>query len=176
MFILLVIPAAFVWMLITGRFTFESFAIGVVVGAIVLSIAEGLPRRLATLPKQLAAFALYTVRLLIDIVLSGVKVAQIVLDPKLPIKTGILRVETHSTDEGIAAVSAHGITITPGQLVVDFDVDNSAMYVHCLDIESSMATSDADQRARLVLINRMLLVPSAAPALKDATEEVPQNG
>jgi multicomponent Na+:H+ antiporter subunit E len=61
--------------------------------------------------------------------------------------------ETHSAS--IAALSAHAITITPGELVVDFD-GAKVMYVHCLDTEATSKTADPAQAARLKLLRRVL--------------------
>ena len=55
----------------------------------------------------------------------------------------------------IAAFSAHGITITPGELVVDFDGART-MFVHCLDVEASAQSAPAAQAKRLQLLRRIL--------------------
>ena len=55
---------------------------------------------------------------------------------------------------GASAFSAHGITITPGELVIDFD-GSRAMYVHCLDVEASAASAPGAQAKRLKLLRRI---------------------
>jgi multicomponent Na+:H+ antiporter subunit E len=92
-----------------------------------------------------------------DIWLSSVDVARRVLNPDMPLNPGILRVDTQDEDESdiTAAFSAHGITITPGELVVDFD-GSLTMYVHCLDMEESAKHAVAAQARRLKLLRRII--------------------
>src|SRR5690606_30403999 len=62
--------------------------------------------------------------------------------------------ETQVEDSVIAGASAHSITVTPGQLVVDFD-GTKTMYVHCLNVEEAAETLDRDQTRRLKALKRI---------------------
>ncbi len=156
--ILLAIPLALLWMIVTANISAESFLVGFIVSALIMILTNTervqIDRR--HLPGQLRALAIYTVTLMRDIWLSSVDVTKRVLNPKLPINPGVLRVETMDPDESefTAAFSAHGITITPGELVVDFD-GSRAMYVHCLDVEASAANAPGAQAKRLKLLRQI---------------------
>jgi multicomponent Na+:H+ antiporter subunit E len=65
----------------------------------------------------------YIVILVIDMVLSGIQVAIIVLSPTMPIRQGIIAIHSNCTSEVGTALSAHAITLTPGELVVEIDDD-----------------------------------------------------
>lgn len=155
----LALPSAVVWMFITDRVTIDGFFLGFVVSLILLRVLApqvGGPFRLRTLPSQLWAALTYIATLSRDIMLSSVDVARRVLDPALPLNPGIVTVATQDKDESdfAAAFSAHGITITPGELVVDFEGAHT-MVVHCLDVESCSQNADRAQARRLALLRRM---------------------
>jgi multicomponent Na+:H+ antiporter subunit E len=146
-------------MILTASISIGSFLVGFLLG---FAILFGLKMNTIQIngrriPGQIAAFVVYTVTLLRDIWNCSVDVAKRVLNPKMPMNPGIIAVPTQDPDEGdfTAAFSAHGITITPGELVVDFD-DSHTMYVHCLDVEASAQNADGAQTKRLKLLRRMI--------------------
>ncbi|MBA3868195.1 MAG: Na+/H+ antiporter subunit E [Anaerolineae bacterium] len=156
---LLAIPFAIVWMILTATLSVGSFLVGFLVGfAILFSLKlNTIHVNGRRLPSQLLAFVVYSVTLARDIWICSVDVAKRVLNPAMPMNPGIIAVRTQDPDEGdfTAAFSAHGITITPGELVVDFDGSHT-MFVHCLDVEASSQNADAAQMKRLKLLRRMI--------------------
>jgi len=155
---ILAIPMAFLWMIVCGSVTPGSFIVGYGLGfAILLMIkAERIQIDPRKLPDQTKALAIYFVTLLRDIWNSSIGVAKLVLNPDLPINPGMIPVQTQDADESdfVAAFSAHGITITPGELVVDFEGSHT-MFVHCIDVEASGKTLDDAQTKRLTLLKRI---------------------
>lgn len=156
---LLAVLFAVLWMIVTASVTLGSFAVGFVLGiAVILGLKlEHAHMNFRRLPDQLVAFVIYIITLAKDIWMCSVDVAKRVLNPNLPMNPGIIAVRTQDADESdfAAAFSAHGITITPGELVVDFD-GNHTMYVHCLDVDSSSQNADAAQLKRLKLLRRIM--------------------
>ncbi len=157
--LLLSVPMALIWIIVTSSVSFGSFLVGYVLGFAILMLlrAQNLELNWQRLPDQIAAFVVYVVTLGRDIVLSSVDVARRVIKPTMPLNPGILAVPTQDIDESeaIAAFSAHGITITPGELVVDFRGSHT-MYVHCLDVEASSKNADQAQTKRLHLLRRIM--------------------
>lgn len=155
---LLAVPLAVLWVIVSSSVSLGSFAVGYLLGfAILLMIkVEHISLERGRLPDQIKALGVYFVRLLRDIWNSSIGVARVVLNPDMPINPGIIAVPTQdeNASDFVAAFSAHGITITPGELVVDFD-ENHTMYVHCLDIEASGQTLDDAQANRLKLLKRI---------------------
>ncbi len=156
---LFAIPFAVIWMIVTSGLTPGGFLVGYVLGfAILLSLRlENSRIEFRRLPDQIAAFFIYIVTLARDVWLCSVDVAKRVLNPNLPLNPGIIEVSTQDPDQSdfIAAFSAHGITITPGELVVDFEGSHT-MYVHCLDVDASTKNADTAQRKRLKLLRRIV--------------------
>lgn len=155
--LLAAIPFAIGWGLISDHFTLSSLVFGYIIGlgmmwALRDQIVRVNPLRL---PVQVIEGLAYLLILLFEILQSGIDVARRVLSPKMNLKPGIIAVPVQDDDQVIAALSALSITITPGQLVVDFD-GSKVMYVHCLDVEASAPRLDDDQRRRLSRLRRIL--------------------
>lgn len=157
--LLLAIPFAIVWMIVTASVNLGGLLVGFVLGcAVLLSLKQHkLQINYKRLPDQIAAFFIYMVTLARDIWMCSVDVAKRVLNPTIPMNPGIIAVRTQDPEEGdfTAAFSAHGITITPGELVVDFDASHT-MFVHCLDVDASQKNADAAQTKRLHLLRRII--------------------
>ncbi|MBX3084255.1 MAG: Na+/H+ antiporter subunit E [Anaerolineae bacterium] len=163
------IPMALAWMLLTSMPTLEGFGVGLVLSIAVLTLLfSNEPSPIPTwrdLPSRVAAAVVYFVILLRDIFLAAIDVAKRVIDPAMPLNPGIIATATQfepttpeeeAVADTIAAISAHGITITPGELVVDFD-GNKTMYVHCLDVVASSNVAESNQAKRLKLLRKILL-------------------
>jgi multicomponent Na+:H+ antiporter subunit E len=156
---LLSIPLALLWMIITSNVSLGSFAVGYLIGVAVLLLLHSGSKgfRWRQLPGQVMAFVVYVVTLGRDVLLSSIDVAWRVLQPQMPLNPGIIAVSTQDSDEDevVAAFSAHGITLTPGELVLDFD-GSRTMYVHCLDVDASSQSAPHAQTKRLHLLKQIL--------------------
>lgn len=167
---LLSVPMAFLWMIFARQVSIEGFIVGYIFGFGVMTVVrlntsfenKDEPISLIKIPGQLVALVIYIIRLSIDVFLSGIDVGKRVINPALPINPGIQRIYTQDerNNELVSALSAHSITITPGELVVDFETDadgKTVLIVHALDTEASdIAKLDRDQVNRLKLIKRIL--------------------
>lgn len=157
------LPLAMGWTIYTAQPTPGNFLLGYVFSiAVVLATGlRGESLRLRSAPRQLYNLVAYTVYLATEVLSAGVKVSGVILSPSLPISPGISTVNTQDKTENelISAISAHGITITPGELVVDFEEtseDGIGMIVHSLNLDSSGQSLDEDQRKRLARIKGIL--------------------
>ena len=156
---LLSIPLALLWMVVTANISLGSFLVGDVVGMAVLLMTHSERQHLSWqhLPQQAVAFVVYVALLGRDVMMSSLDVARRVLQPVIPLNPGIIAVATQDVhqNEVLAAFSAHGITLTPGELVLDFDGAHT-MYVHCLDVEASSRSAPAAQEKRLHLLRQIM--------------------
>ncbi|MCY4145558.1 MAG: Na+/H+ antiporter subunit E [Chloroflexi bacterium] len=153
--LVMALPLALGWTIYTAQLTPGNLLLGFVFGIAADSATgfRGDTFRLKNPLRQLyslLAFVLYEAKV---VLLAGFDVARIILSPSLPIKPGLARVSTQDStkSELISAISAHGITVAPGELVVDFDEDADAaiMIIHCLNLDESAPQLDADQQRRL---------------------------
>jgi multicomponent Na+:H+ antiporter subunit E len=154
--ILLAVPLALLFMTLSNQWSLDGFAAGYVVGAAVLSITGIYPAQtnVKRLPHQLFWLAIYVVQLGWNILLSSIDVARRVLDPRLPVNPGEVVVSTQDKSMLKAALSAHIITVTPGEMVID--MDDNEMVVHTLDVEITQHTINQAQASRLKMLRRIL--------------------
>lgn len=159
-YLLLTMVFTMIWMIITAQLNPGGFLIGCAISLIVLLMLRPAAPvlRLARLPRQMVAALLYVLSLFWDICLSSIDVARRALSPNMRLKPGIIAVPVQDPQgrEIVAALAAHNITITPGELVVDFDAENRMMYIHCLDVEQSLAGAETAEKRRVTRLRDLL--------------------
>jgi len=69
-----------------------------------------------------------------SLVKSNIEVAKIVLNPKMPINTGIVKLKTNLTSDHDKLLLANAITLTPGTITLE--LEGNDLYVHVLNLES----------------------------------------
>lgn len=169
--LVLSVPMALLWMIFARQFTVPGFIIGYIFGLGVLVLVrantnfqeDDEPINLSSIPSQLLWLPVYIVKLTWDTFLSGFDVALRTIRPTMPINPGTARISTMDDEHSslVSALSAHWITITPGELVIDFEQDEETgthyLLVHVLDKEDSTQEKLVkEQQERLKLIRRIL--------------------
>ena len=160
---ILALPLAVGWTIYTAQPTPGNFLLGYVfsVSVVIATGHRGDSLRYKSAPRQLANLVAYTVFLASEVLFSGLKVSRVILTPSLPINPGISLVNMQDSTENqlVSAISAHGITITPGELVVDFEETGEAglkMIVHSLNMDTSGPNLEREQAMRLERIRGIL--------------------
>lgn len=130
-----------VWCLIVGSFTLHQMLFGVVLGgiyAISTQTWRSSVAPLSHLPKRFAYFAVYALILIpYDIVVSNFDLAKRLLRRTPLINPGIVRVTLGDIPPAASALVAHAITMTPGEIVVDYSDDGKMMYLHLIDVSAA---------------------------------------
>lgn len=67
------------------------------------------------------------------LILANISLAKIVLDPKLPINPGFVKISTGLKGDTGKLILANSITLTPGTLTVDVEEDE--LLIHWVDVE-----------------------------------------
>jgi multicomponent Na+:H+ antiporter subunit E len=151
-----------IWMIVGLWLVYLALTANLELGNVVLGllVATGLtlllrpPRGafdLRQVPAALLALGRYLFIVAFDAVRSGLVAARLVLDPALPVKPGIIAIPSGCDSELATALSAHAISLAPGELVVEIDEDG-VMYTHALD-----ATQAAEYVAEAQQLRRELL-------------------
>jgi multicomponent Na+:H+ antiporter subunit E len=130
-----------VWVAVTGAFTLPNLALGAAFGAgSLIFIRENIgktPFFLRVVPVlSLTRLFLY------ELMMSAIKVAALVLQPNMNLKSGIFAYETTLTKDSHITLLANLITLTPGTLTIDISDDRRTLYIHavdCSDIEATCA-------------------------------------
>ena len=126
-----------IWILITMVFSIPSLIAGIIM-ALITSIFAGemliITERKFHL-KRIWYTIEYIVKFTWELIKANFHVAYIVIHPLLPIKPGIVKVKTKLKRDSALTMLANSITLTPGTLTVDIDVDNQILYVHWIDVK-----------------------------------------
>ena len=141
------------WLALTGSFAPIDLALGVLLS---LALGAWTARMLwpddapALTLRQAGRFLFYIPHLLVSILMSAIQVAEVVLDPRMPIKPVLIghRAAFKRTVSSVAF--ANSITMTPGTLTVD--VEGDVFYIHCLAerFADDIATGDLERRVARV--------------------------
>lgn len=108
--------------------------------------------------------------LLLQIVISGVQVAKILLTPSLPIETSIVRFKVDFPNPHCKMILGNSITLTPGTLTVDIQGDE--FIVHAISPISfeGIASDNMPQHVLKLFTNEMHPVVSDFRVLKSREE------
>jgi multicomponent Na+:H+ antiporter subunit E len=132
---------ALAWGAVTGSFAEVNLFFGFVLGMMALYIIReqvGSDRYLRRF-WQIGTLALLFIY---ELVLSALRVAAIVLRPKIELKPGIIAYPLTVDRDFEITMLANLITLTPGTLSVDVSDDRRTLYVHCIDVPDKQATID----------------------------------
>ena len=136
--LLLNLLLALAWMALTGQFTPLNFAIGFVIGYLMLRLLQrpGDPKTYFQRGTLILRFGIFYLK---ELFISNLRVAATVLSPKMKITPAIVAVPLEVKSEMAISLLANLITLTPGSLTLDISEDCQVLYVH------SMYAEDIDQ-------------------------------
>lgn len=126
-----------VWLLLTLPFALPELMVGALVALLVafLPLPDGeLFAELPVLPKRILFAVIYLGVFLVAVIKSNMDVALRVLNPRLPINPGIVRVKTRLKSRLGRLILANSITLTPGTITVD--IDGEDLFIHWLSVTS----------------------------------------
>jgi len=133
--VLLFLFLMLLWVLLTPNDMQEIWA-GLAVAALVSLFTLKMEPVLGDIrltPKSLAFSVIYIFVFFKELVISNIDVAGRVINPKLPIKPGIVKVKTKLTSKIAKTILANSITLTPGTLTVD--IKDEYLYIHWIEIK-----------------------------------------
>ncbi|MCF7793119.1 MAG: Na+/H+ antiporter subunit E [Candidatus Cloacimonetes bacterium] len=135
--VFLFITLFLIWILLTGLHP-QELIIGAIVALIIMLIFLGSAEIFAEIkltPKAFVFWLIYIFVFLWELIKSNLDVAFRVLNPKLPINPGIVKVKTNLKSKIGRIILANSITLTPGTLTVETKDD--FFYIHWIDISST---------------------------------------
>lgn len=145
--ILLILVLTVLWCLVVGEFSIGQIVLGIVFAMIFVRVTgagRGRSIPLRQLPRR-AALLLFLLLALIpaDVIRSNFRIAARLLHFRPPLRPGILRLPLgQEISEVSVALEEHVITLTPGQMVIDYSADEHVAYVHALDVDEARAAAD----------------------------------
>lgn len=145
-----------VYLALTGNLELANLATGLLIGAGISLLVR--PQRLSIrwgrLPIALWSILRYLGVLFMDLIKSGIQVGGIILSPRPKIDPGIANIDASCKSELATALSAHAMTLTPGELVVEMD-DDGHLFIHCLNVSNSAQYAAEAQSLRRELLSKI---------------------
>jgi multicomponent Na+:H+ antiporter subunit E len=145
-----------VYLALTSNLELSNLILGLLI-ATGLTLLLRPPRgtfELRRLPGALVALGRYLFVVFFDAIKSGLVAARLVLDPALPVKPGIIAIPSDCDSELATALSAHAITLAPGEMVVEIGKDGT-MYAHALDATRAAEYVEEAQELRRELLRKI---------------------
>lgn len=146
-----------IYILLTSNLEGLNIAVGALIatGIIILLRPRAKPFSWHKVPIAIIAFIQYLGILVIDIIKGGIMVAKSVWNPNLKINPAIIAIPSGCESELATALSAHAISLAPGELVVEIDADGT-MYTHVLDVTQSSDYIEQAQLMRRELLSKII--------------------
>jgi multicomponent Na+:H+ antiporter subunit E len=125
------------WIMLNGSIAGDVLLVGIVAAALIaLLYRDGLSvvTEARFTPQAAAATVGYLGYFAKELVKSNLHIAAVVLDPKLPVHPGIVKVHTRLRSRMGRLLLANSITLTPGTLTVE--IEDEWLYVHWVTMEA----------------------------------------
>jgi len=135
-----VLILALTWALITGAFTVPNLLFGAVIGALASLLLRDRVQRPVLYREVGRVLSLFWL-LCVELMLSALKVAALVIRPRLKqhLRPAIIAFPLTAKTDAQIALLANLITLTPGTLSIDVSEDRSTLFVHVLTLTDKEA-------------------------------------
>lgn len=149
---------ALVWTAITGTFTAENFALGLLVGFVALAATRSVPG-LPSYSRRSVNAALLGLYVGYELVLSNMRVALDILRGPASQHPAVIDVPLDVRTDVEITLLAAAITLTPGTTAIGVSPDQRTMYVHLTnlrgnDVASARASIKAGFERRVLEVFR----------------------
>ena len=121
-----------VWIGVTNSLNIQELIVGAIVSFLIAKFFT--PKREFNLKDLAVKYIRFIPIFLKNLIESNIAVAKIVLNPKLPINTGIVKLKTDLTNEHDRLILANAITLTPGTITVE--LRDRELFIHVLNLDS----------------------------------------
>jgi multicomponent Na+:H+ antiporter subunit E len=139
--LLLNLLLAFIWMFLHNSWDPASFLIGYLLGLAMLYLLRRFLPNTFYFSKVLATVSLVLL-FLKELLLSGISVIKLLLNPKMEFRPGIFAFHTQLKSNIEITLLANLITLTPGTLTIEVSTEGNVLYIHAMDISDVEEVSD----------------------------------
>jgi len=147
--IILFIIGFIIWMLLGWPFDLQHALVGVFAAGLTAFITGSLfvrrPHHFMQISRYLW-FGYYVPLFLWECLKANIDVALLVINPKLPIRPGIVKIKTTLKSDTALTFLANSITLTPGTFCVDIKPEEGILYIHWITVESE----DVEKATQLI--------------------------
>lgn len=135
----------FLWLVVVSRFTLGSLVMGTIVGLLVPLLVRNFWVDRPVMHRPLLALGLFA-RVLGDIVVANVEVARLVLGPPGRLRPAFLELPLEISSPYVATILASIVSLTPGTVSIDIDMDRRLVLIHALNAPDPEAAVAAIKR------------------------------
>ena len=149
--ILIAVTLYVYWLLLSGHYEpwFVVSGLVLTVAIVAFTYAKGIVDAEGFPIERLGGGLMYWPWLAWQIALSAFNVARLILDPRLPISPGMVRVQAkQGTSVGLTTY-ANSITLTPGTISVEVSEPESCIWVHAITRDGADAFEDDAMNERV---------------------------
>ncbi len=132
---LLFVTLMLFWILLTSL-DFQEIIAGVITSLLIVLLTfkmEPIFADIKITPKSIVFSVIYIFVFIRELIISNIDVARKVIDPKLPIKPGIVKVRTKLKSKIGKTILANSITLTPGTMTTE--IKGEYLYIHWIEIK-----------------------------------------
>lgn len=124
------------WLLMTSFTDLQEISAGIVVALLVTLLSKVLfdSTKIRLGFKKIYQLVIYFLVLIWEMVKANFYMVSLVLRPKLPVNSGIVKIKTGLRNETALTILANSITLTSGTLTIHVDEAKGFLYVHCLQV------------------------------------------
>lgn len=138
------------WLALSGHYQWWLVAFGAVLSVLVVIFCfvkgigdgEGAPYGL------IARGLVYWPWLLGQILLSGLRVTRLILDPRLPISPALVKVDAEAKSAVGLVTYANSITLTPGTISIEASEKGRCIWVHAIERADAEGFSDDEMNRK----------------------------
>ena len=147
--LLLNLLLALAWMALTGVFDPLNFAVGFVLGYLMLRLLQRSddPKNYFQRAALIIRFVFFYIK---ELFVANLRVAGTVLSPHMSLTPAVVAIPLDARSELSISLLANLITLTPGSLTIDISADQRVLYVHTMysdDIERfQLSIKDLERR------------------------------
>lgn len=139
-----------IWMLLGWPFDIEHALVGIFAAGLVAFLTGDMftlrPHHFGHIRRYLW-FGYYVPMFLWECLKANVEVALLVINPRLPINPGIVKVKTTLKSDTALTFLANSITLTPGTFCIDIKPEEGVLYIHWINVK----TEDTVKATQLIV-------------------------
>lgn len=131
---LLNIFLALVWTFLQGELHASNFAIGLVLGYLVIAISQRILGNVAYVLKVVQVFG-FVVFVFWEIFTASLALAWLIVQPRLQLRPAVVAIPLDANSDLEIATLANLLTLSPGTLSLDVSTDARTLYVHTMVLD-----------------------------------------
>lgn len=121
------------WLLMANSFSAGNILLGAMTGWLIPYLTQSFWPQSTSVHRPLLAVK-YLLRVMVDIVIANIEIAVLILGPSQKLQPAFMRVPLDLREDFTITIFANTISLTPGTVSVDLQMDAGYLVVHGLNV------------------------------------------